>query len=240
MKKILSKIVVILVAVILGFCVPSADMQVKAASRKVAKVRNIKISKVKKNRLTLKWTKIKGVSKYQVKYGRNKNLSGATIKTIRRNKVTIKKLQSGTTYYFKVRAVLKTGKKGKWSTSKTITTKHVHKWTPVYKEVDKGYWEKELVREAWAEEVPVYTTRATYICHGCGEDIYELIINGMDTAHAKTHMLNGENAGWGKGDMIKIQTGTEIVEHPAEYKEVWVEQMVEEIAGYKCSCGATK
>ena len=122
------------------------------------------------------------------------------------------------------------------STNKKEEEKHTHSWEPVYKEVDKGYYKQELVKAAWTEEIPQYTMIYRTFCNGCGLDITDCV-----TEHTKSQMLAGNFACGGYTDKpVKTQIGTKIVEHPAEYKDVWVSNIVKEVDYYKCSCGATK
>lgn len=118
---------------------------------------------------------------------------------------------------------------------------HTHKWVAVTKEVyheATGHYEKVLVKKAWTEKIPIYETVCLSICTVCGEDV-----TGNTSAHAKQHALAGEGGGH-RTEYRKKQTGTKTVEHPAEYKDKWVEDSkawTETVTtGYKCSCGATK
>ena len=118
---------------------------------------------------------------------------------------------------------------------------HTHKWVAVTKEVyheATGHYEKVLVKKAWTEKIPIYETVCLSICNVCGADV-----TGNTSAHAKQHALAGEGGGH-RTEYRKKQTGTKTVEHPAEYKDKWVEDSkawTETVTtGYKCSCGATK
>lgn len=90
----------------------------KKLIEKPAQVENIKVKPIKKKQLKVTWKKIKDV-KYEVKYSLKKSMKSAkTKKNIKNNKVTLKKLKSGSKYYVKVRAYLKINGKtylGKWS-----------------------------------------------------------------------------------------------------------------------------
>lgn len=125
------------------------------------------------------------------------------------------------------------------SSDKKEEEKHSHTWQEVYKEVDKGYWTQELVKEAWTEEVPTYTMVWVTRCNGCG---IVLTSNEHITEHTKSQGLLGNFACGGYTTrQEKTQNGVKVVEHPAEYKDVWVPNMVKEVDYYKCSgCGATK
>lgn len=119
---------------------------------------------------------------------------------------------------------------------------HTHKWVAVTKEVyheATGHYEKVLVKKAWTEKIPIFETVAVEICNTCGADITNVDI----PAHIKKHALAGEG-GSHRTEYREKQTGTKIVEHPAEYKDKWVEDSkawTETVTtGYKCSCGAKK
>ena len=95
------------------------------------------------------------------------------------------------------------------------------------------------MKEAWTETKPKYETQYRAICNTCGHDI-----TGNEPSHIKNHMLNGENGSY-RNEPVKVQVGTETINHPAVTerkwvidKPAWTEKVV---TGYKCSdCGATK
>ena len=119
---------------------------------------------------------------------------------------------------------------------------HTHTWeevtTTVYHE-EQGHYENVVVKEAWTETKPKYETQYRAICNTCGHDI-----TGNEPSHIKNHMLNGENGSY-RNEPVKVQVGTETINHPAVTERKWVidkpawnEKVV---TGYKCSdCGATK
>ena len=96
----------------------------------IIKPKAVKTKKLRKGRgaFVQKWTKIKGVSGYQVIYSLNKNMSGAKMKNVssKKKNLKVKKLQSKKRYYVRVRAyVTVNGKKyyGKWSKKRSVKTK---------------------------------------------------------------------------------------------------------------------
>lgn len=118
---------------------------------------------------------------------------------------------------------------------------HTHSWQEVYKDVahsEEGHWEDVLVSPAWIEEVPVYEEQVRSICNTCGADI-----TGNTSAHAKEHMLNGENGGH-RTEYVEVQVGTNTINHDAVYEKKWVVDKAawteKVLTGYQCSCGATK
>ena len=128
--------------------------------------------------------------------------------------------------------------------SSTTTNQHSHTWVEVYKDVyhaEEGHYENVLVKEAWTETVPVYETKIVNICNGCGEDI-----TGNEITHAKEQMLAGNMACSGfHNEQRKVQTGTNIIKHDAEYEKKWIVEKAawteKVLSGYKCSsCGAIK
>ena len=127
------------------------------------------------------------------------------------------------------------------SSSSAAKPSHTHNWVAVTKTVnheETGHYESVKVSDEWTEYIPVYETIEKEICNTCGVDI----TSDYD-AHLKAHALNGENASR-RTEYKQIQTGTNVVTHPAEYNQQWVKDSdawTETVTtGYKCSCGATK
>ncbi len=126
-------------------------------------------------------------------------------------------------------------------TQKPSTPSHTHNWVQQYTTVhhpEKGHNEQYVIKEAWTESVPIYENKIRSICNTCGADI-----TGFAAEHAKQHALNGEN-GAHHTEVIQVQTGTNTINHPAEYGTRYVVDQAaydEQVpAGFKCSCGATK
>ena len=123
----------------------------------------------------------------------------------------------------------------------SVGNAHTHKWVAkqtVVKHAEKGHYEKECVKEAWTEEVPKYEEIAVEVCSNCGAEF-----TTDPSAHIKEHMLNGTGSKGCHTEYRKIQTGTEIITHEAEYKEKWVvdeKEREETITTYTCACGAKK
>lgn len=86
--------------------------------------------------------------------------------------------------------------------------------------------------------MPIYEEVALTICNTCGADI-----TGKVNPHIEAHMLNGENGSY-RTEWKTIQTGTNTINHPAEYGTRYVVDQAaydEQVpAGFKCSCGAIK
>ncbi|MCI8307359.1 MAG: family 43 glycosylhydrolase [Lachnospiraceae bacterium] len=83
--------------------VPSAP-PAKAEVKAPAKVK-VTLAKAGKRSMTLKWKKVSGARGYRVYYSTNKSLKKAVkIATVKKTKVTIKKLKKGKTYYARVAA----------------------------------------------------------------------------------------------------------------------------------------
>ena len=119
---------------------------------------------------------------------------------------------------------------------------HTHSWKEVYKTVhhdEVGHNEKVLVKDAWDEKVPKYEYQWVNVCNNCGEITYT---DDEAAEHSYTHQI-GEDASW-RAEQKKVQIGTEIKHHDAEYENKWVidkkayDQKV--LDHYECSCGATK
>lgn len=127
-------------------------------------------------------------------------------------------------------------------TQKPSTPSHTHNWVQQYTTVhhpEKGHNEQYVIKEAWTESVPIYETVTRDICSACGADITDLDVG----AHMYNHVINGENGGY-YSDVREVQTGTNTINHPAEYGTRYVVDQAaydEQVpAGFKCSCGATK
>ena len=130
-------------------------------------------------------------------------------------------------------------------TQKPSTPSHTHNWVQQYTTVhhpEKGHNEQYVVKEAWTESVPIYEMVEREICNACGADITDLGQSGIGE-HIKNHMLAGENGGY-HSQWNQVQTGTNTVNHPAEYGTRYVVDQAaydEQVpAGFKCSCGAIK
>lgn len=122
------------------------------------------------------------------------------------------------------------------------TPSHTHNWVQQYTTVhhpEKGHNEQYVIKEAWTESIPIYEMDEREICSACGADITDLDVG----THMYNHMINGENGGY-YSDVRQVQTGTNTVNHPAEYGTRYVVDQAaydEQVpAGYKCSCGVTK
>lgn len=135
-----------------------------------------------------------------------------------------------------------TGGNSNQGSQKPNTPSHTHNWVQQYKTVhhpEKGHNEQYVVKEAWTESVPIYQTIMRDICNTCNADITDIDID----AHLYNHMINGENGSF-RQELKQIQTGTNTINHPAEYGTRYVVDQAaydEQVpAGFKCSCGATK
>ena len=128
------------------------------------------------------------------------------------------------------------------SPDKEEPAKHEHKWEAVYKTVphdEVGHNEKVVVKDAWDEEVPKYEYQWVNVCNNCGEITYT---DDEAILHSVSHL--GESEASYHAEQIKVQKGTDIVHHNAEYgnkwvvdKKAWDEKVLDH---YECSCGATK
>lgn len=131
--------------------------------------------------------------------------------------------------------------KNSTTNNNTSSNSHTHKWVAIKTTVhhdEEGHYENVCVKEAWTEEKPVYKTVAIEVCGNCGADC-----TSDPAGHIKEHMLNGTGKYGTRTEYVLRQTGTKIIEHPAEYEKRWVVDKAawdETITTYKCSCGATK
>ena len=98
--------------------VPKVTTPVVTTVAKPAKVKAVKLT-AKKKKLNVSWKKVSGVTGYEVQYAtNNKFTKGKKTVTVKKNKVTLKKLKPKKKYFVKVRAYkLTSGRKyfGKWS-----------------------------------------------------------------------------------------------------------------------------
>ena len=102
MKKLSKLLVTVL------FCLSVAFVSVTPAFAATAKVKNLKAS-VTASKVILSWSKASGVSGYQIQqYVKEK---WKAVATTTKTTYTVKKLTTGTTYKFRVRAFKKSGKK---------------------------------------------------------------------------------------------------------------------------------
>jgi len=73
-----------------------------------------------------------------------------------------------------------------------------------------------VTREAWEEVVPKYEWQLRMIC-ACGEDITESLLRDDSPSHIALHMLAGEyHLGSWASQMVQVQVGIEIINHPEE------------------------
>ncbi len=95
----------------------STKNTISATDIKVGNVKRIKVLR-KLSKATVTWKKVEGARGYQICYSASKKFSSKKQITVKKNKVLLKKLKSGKTYFLKVRAYTVNGKKkvyGKWS-----------------------------------------------------------------------------------------------------------------------------
>lgn len=94
---------------------PAASITVSAASsKKLAAPKSLKVSKKTNSSVTLKWSKVEGADKYAVYQYNSKTKKYVKIKSVSKTTYTVKGLDSGTKYQFKVAALVK-GKDGKYA-----------------------------------------------------------------------------------------------------------------------------
>ncbi len=97
---------------------PKVTPPTVTTTAKPAKVKAVKL-KAKKKKLNISWKKVSGATGYEVQYAtNNKFTNGKKTVTVKKNKVTLKKLKPKKKYFVKVRAYkLANGRKyfGKWS-----------------------------------------------------------------------------------------------------------------------------
>ena len=102
---------VMILAVSLVFTVPES---VDAASKKPAKVTGIRVTSTSHSAVNIKWSKAKKAKKYQIYRATSRNGKYKLLKTIKGVKFKNTSVRTGTTYWYKVRAV-NGSKKGAFS-----------------------------------------------------------------------------------------------------------------------------
>lgn len=126
------------------------------------------------------------------------------------------------------------------------TATHVHDWQPTYTTVhhnavthqeDRGSYQNVLEEEAYDE--PIYEFHE--FCYGCGLDF---TAEGYDYYEMGYHLINCQGSYYGKYTVVGY------IHHDAEYKSVWVPDMVtvvdkeaydeQVVDGYICACGEIK
>ena len=116
--KVFALALAILVA---GNCIVPAS-HVEAATKKPAKVKITSVKSAKAGQLAVKYKKVSKAKGYQIKIGINKKMTkNKKVAKTKKLVKTFKNLKKGKTYYVKVRAYRKSGKKtvyGKWSAVK--------------------------------------------------------------------------------------------------------------------------
>lgn len=141
---------------------------VPADTVKTAKVKSVQVTNLKERSVTVKWKKTKNAAKYQVSYSTNKNLKSATTKTVSKNKATVKKLKSGTKYYFRVRAISNTGYAGKWS--KTVSASTVKEKTDMLDSTE-GYFNLKIVGDGKTTNMKIKLKAASKDTGGVGDKL---------------------------------------------------------------------
>ena len=91
----------------------------KFAEKKPAKIKIKSVKRTKRNKILVKFKKVKNAKKYQIQYAANKKFKKAKIKITKKNSYVIKKVSKKRTYYIRVRGVNGT-RKGIWSKVKKV------------------------------------------------------------------------------------------------------------------------
>ena len=102
---------------------PSATANPEAKT--IRTVTGLKVM-MKKKQVAVTWKKATGVKGYQICYSTSKKFKKKKQKFVKKNKVSLKKLKSGKTYFIRVRAYAIEGNRkvyGKWSKVKKIKIK---------------------------------------------------------------------------------------------------------------------
>lgn len=75
--------------------------------------------------------------------------------------------------------------------------------------------------------------REVEICSVCGDDITndDLVFHVKQKHPGKSGFYT---------DWEEVVVRVDKIPHEAEYKDVWIPNIVQVLTGYKCACGATK
>lgn len=96
---------------------PEPAATAKPAAKKIGTVAGLKAT-AKKRQAQVTWKKVTGVKGYQIYYSSSNKFKKKKQLFVKKNKVSLKKLKAGKTYFIKVRAYTANGNKktyGKWS-----------------------------------------------------------------------------------------------------------------------------
>lgn len=135
MKKLLS---IVLAFIVLITAVSSCSYAF-AASKALSQPTGVKVTSVSSTSVTLKWNKVKNANRYQVLYSTSQSFKNQKLVSTTKQTVTIKKLSSNKTYYFKVRATAKSKKSSKYSKAVSAKTKKKYK-TTIENRINSGEW----------------------------------------------------------------------------------------------------
>lgn len=117
-NKAAKQLITGLLALLIAFTAVFATPEVAEAAVKVNAVSNVKTKSASYNSIKITWKKAKGVDGYKVYRATKKNGKYKEIKNINKAKTTSftnKKVATGKTYYYKVRAYKKVSGKTKYS-----------------------------------------------------------------------------------------------------------------------------
>lgn len=105
------KLVVAMMAMIVAMSVFIMPAEADAASYSKTSVKNFKVASKTYNSVTLSWSKKSGTTRYQVYRSTKKSSGYKRVATLRGTRYTNKNIITGKTYYYKVRAYKKSGKR---------------------------------------------------------------------------------------------------------------------------------
>lgn len=136
-RRVLCRVIVMTIAFIVGcsMILGASTVKASAASKTPSKVTIYSYKSINYNTVVVKWRIVKGAKKYEVYRATSKNGKYKKVKTTTAKSFTNTGLTTGKNYYYKVRAVSKSGNKGKFSYKKVVMPKLN---TPSLKIVDKG------------------------------------------------------------------------------------------------------
>ncbi len=129
LKKRAAEILFVMACAILAVAVPAVVTPGEAAAViKPDKVEGVELARTSKTSVNLSWTRNDSVKGYQIWMKKGKGGSYKAVKTTRKDRIKIKNLSLGQTYYFKVRAYVNSRRKKVYGRYSDVTKYKMANW----------------------------------------------------------------------------------------------------------------
>lgn len=129
LKKRAAEILFVMACAILAVAVPAVVTPGEAAAViKPDKVEGVELARTSKTSVNLSWTLNNSVKGYQIWMKKGKGGSYKAVKTTRKDRIEIKNLSLGQTYYFKVRAYVNSRRKKVYGRYSDVTKYKMANW----------------------------------------------------------------------------------------------------------------